>query len=323
MKYPKVSVIILNFNGVKDTIECIESLKKITYPNYEIIVVDNKSAGDDVNILKERFSNIHVIANDKNYGFAEGNNIGVRYAMEHSNPKYVFILSNDTVVAKDFLEELVKVAESDDSISAVCPLPYFYNDPETPFPLYTKKSLWTAGYVEHSLLWTGGYAKSSLWRGEKPEATVEVRTTNNYIECAYTEFALLVKTEVIKKVGLYDSRFFFGAEGHDWWYRNKKAGYKMVCSLKSKVGHKRGSATSSKFPEVRMYHNICGQLLLEKKYGNFFQFTFFILYYLIVKFGYLCKTIIIGEYCNTGRTKSYLLKRLIRGIIDGLLINKK
>ncbi|MBU4501398.1 MAG: glycosyltransferase family 2 protein [Nanoarchaeota archaeon] len=298
MKYPKVSIIILNFNGVKDTIECIESLKKITYPDYEIIVVDNKSAGNDVNILKEWFSNIHVIANDKNYGYAEGNNIGIRYSIKNQNPEYILILNNDTVVAKDFLEELVKVAESDENISTVSSLEYRYETNKLTIP-EKKPNLWT-------------------WEG-KP---VDIRKADDKLECFHMEFVMLVKTEVFKKIGLYDSRLFFGADGYDWWYRNKNAGYKIVCALKSKIWHK-ASPTSSKFPEVRLYHSIRGGLLVEKKHGNFFQFTFFILYYLIVKFGYLCKTIIIGEYCNTGRTKSYLLKRLIRGIIDGLLINKK
>lgn len=330
--YPKVSIIILNYNGVNDTIECIESLKKITYPNYEIIVVDNNSVGDDVNILKEKFNHIHVIANDKNYGFAEGNNIGIRYAIENSNPKYVFLLNNDTIAtAKDFLEELVKVAESDDIISAVCTLPYNYNAPELPFPLYTKPSLWTGGYANSSLLWVGG-SKSMAEAGTRNEvrdyyhinlgskSMVEVGTTNNYIECGYTEFALLVKIEVLKKIGLFDSRFFLGVDALDWWYRNKKAGYKTVCALKSKVGHK-GARTSSKFPEIVLYHSIRGILLLEKKQANFFQFTFFILYYLIFRlFSSQCVSIIKGVYRNSGRTKSYLLKSYIRGIIDGILI---
>ena len=113
MDYPKVSIIVLNWNGLDDTIECLESLRDVTYPNYRVIVVDNGSAGDDVRILRERFEECaHIIANDRNYGFAEGNNIGMRYALDSFDPTYLLLLNNDTVVAPDFLDKLFKVADS-------------------------------------------------------------------------------------------------------------------------------------------------------------------------------------------------------------------
>ncbi|MEW6407243.1 MAG: glycosyltransferase family 2 protein [Patescibacteria group bacterium] len=108
---PFVYIIILNWNGLKDTIECLESLKKITYSNYKMIVVDNGSKNDEGRILKEKFGDyIHLIKNDKNYGFAEGNNIGIRYAIKNG-ADYVLLLNNDTVVEPNFLDEMVKTIE--------------------------------------------------------------------------------------------------------------------------------------------------------------------------------------------------------------------
>ena len=128
MNYPKVSIIILNWNGLEDTIECLESLKKITYPNYEVIVVDNGSKGNDAQMLQERFGDyIHLIQNDRNYGFAEGNNIGIRYALDNSAPDYLLLLNNDTVAAPDFLTELIKTAETDANIGIVGPKIYYYD----------------------------------------------------------------------------------------------------------------------------------------------------------------------------------------------------
>ena len=110
---PKVSIIILNWNGLDDTIECLESLQKITYPNYEVIVVDNGSRGNDAQVLREKFGDyIELIQNDKNYGYTGGNNIGIRYALHNSSWDYFLVLNNDTVVESGFLTELVNIAES-------------------------------------------------------------------------------------------------------------------------------------------------------------------------------------------------------------------
>lgn len=109
---PRVSIIILNYNGLKDTIECLETLKKITYPNYEIIVVDNGSKGSDTKILEEKYKNyIKVIRNKENLGFAGGNNVAIRKVIENGKSKYILLLNNDTTVEPNFLDELVKCAE--------------------------------------------------------------------------------------------------------------------------------------------------------------------------------------------------------------------
>jgi len=80
--------------------ECFESLKKVTYPNHEVIVVDNASDGNDAQVLKEEFGDyIRLIQNDKDYGCGEGFNTGIRYALENSQPDYVLIMNNDIVVA--------------------------------------------------------------------------------------------------------------------------------------------------------------------------------------------------------------------------------
>ncbi|MEN6514775.1 glycosyltransferase, partial [Methanoculleus sp.] len=152
---PRVSIIILNWNGWKDTIECLESVYQITYQNYDVIVVDNGSENESIEKIKEyargnlevtsRFfdysrenkplhyieysldetkaekgkeaeiadlpswKKLILINNMKNYGFAEGNNIAIRYALKVLNPEYVLLLNNDTIVDRNFLDELVNV----------------------------------------------------------------------------------------------------------------------------------------------------------------------------------------------------------------------
>ena len=87
-KHPKVTIIILNWNGKEDTIECLESLKHITYPNYEILLVDNGSTDGSVECLRERYPGMEIIENGENLGFGEGNNVGADYILFESQRKY-------------------------------------------------------------------------------------------------------------------------------------------------------------------------------------------------------------------------------------------
>jgi len=125
MKYPKVSIIILNWNGKRFLKDCLDSIFKQTYKNFNVIFVDNASTDGSVGFVKEKYRKeirsrkLWIICNDKNYGFAEGNNIGAKYAMKDRKLKYIVLLNNDTIVDKNFLKELVKVAESDEQIGIV------------------------------------------------------------------------------------------------------------------------------------------------------------------------------------------------------------
>ena len=112
MTYPKVSIIILNWNGLKDTIKCLESLKKITYSNYEVIVVDNGSKGNDADVLDKKYGDyIKLIRNKENLGFAEGNNIAIREIIKEGKSEYILCLNNDTKVEPNFLNELIKCSQ--------------------------------------------------------------------------------------------------------------------------------------------------------------------------------------------------------------------
>src|SRR3989339_346256 len=125
MNKPLVYILILNWNGKEDTLECLSSLKKIDYPNYKTIVIDNGSTDDSVKIINKKYPKIKIIENKKNLGYAEGNNVGIRYALKNK-ADYVLILNNDTIVDKKFLTELVKVGESNEKVGIVGPNVYCY-----------------------------------------------------------------------------------------------------------------------------------------------------------------------------------------------------
>jgi hypothetical protein len=244
--HPKVSIIVLNWNGLEDTIECLESLKKITYPNYEAIVVDNGSEGRDVEALRHKFGNyIQLIENDRNYGFAEGNNIGMRYAFESSAHDYILLLNNDTVVDAKFLVELVTVAESDERIGIVGPVIYDYYDPAR---------VRSAGV---SIDWRKGVASHQSLTPHAAEQSGTMREVESIDGCC-----MMVKRQMIEKVGMLDPEYFAYSEESDWCVRAKRKGYKICCALSSKIWHK---APHSYLDSHRLYYFLRNDILFMRK----------------------------------------------------------
>lgn len=131
MTQPRVSIIILNWNGLTDTIVCIKSLRQINYDNYNIIVIDNGSNNNEADILAEQFgANITLIRNPINVGFSEGCNIGIRIAVANGTD-YCMLLNNDTQVEADFLQELVVTAQANPKIGMVAPRMLRFSNKQT------------------------------------------------------------------------------------------------------------------------------------------------------------------------------------------------
>ena len=127
--FPKVYVVIVNWNGRDDTIECIKSVKNISYPNFEIILVDNGSKDNSIDSIKEIFKDINYIENKKNLGFAEGNNIGIRLAL-NNDAEYIWLLNNDTIVHQDALSAMVDVGERIPESGILGSKIYYYDKPD-------------------------------------------------------------------------------------------------------------------------------------------------------------------------------------------------
>ncbi|MGP8012425.1 MAG: glycosyltransferase family 2 protein, partial [Halobacteriota archaeon] len=121
---PKVAIVVLNWNGKRDTVECLASLNEIDYSNYEILLVDNGSTDGSQKYFRAQYPEIELIENEMNLGFAEGNNVGIRHAM-NGRADYVLLLNNDTFVHPKFLSELVRVAEGGSRIGFVGPKIYY------------------------------------------------------------------------------------------------------------------------------------------------------------------------------------------------------
>jgi GT2 family glycosyltransferase len=217
----KVAIIILNWNGKNDTIECLKSLGQITYSNYEIVVVDNGSTDESVKYVKSIFPHISLIENIKNLGFAAGNNAGIRHALMH-HPDFVLVLNNDTVVDTHFLNELVKVAESDPVIGAVQPKLIRQDDPSI----------------------VDSYGIRLACNGDVRDDKAG-ETDNQNVRMPYQVFgacaaAALYKRTVLEATGLFDDDFFLVHNDTDLSWRIRLAGYKICLVPSAVVFHKRG-----------------------------------------------------------------------------------
>lgn len=258
MSFPKVSIIISNWNGVHDTVECLESLRKIDYPNYVITVVDNGSKCDEAKALIERFGNyIYVIENDKNYGYAAGANIGIKYALSNDHPDYCMVLNNDTKVDRLFLSELVKAAENDKFIGVVGPKVYHYDEPNLIQTIGGKLNINTGTLNEHM---------AEVDRGQHDETK----------EVDWHGPCLVVKSEVIKKIGLYDDDYFVFWEDVDFCFRVRKAGYRIIYVPSSRIWHKGGRSTGRL---NGLYYPIRNRFLFMRKHATKLQYFSFLAYF--------------------------------------------
>ncbi|MBC7249837.1 MAG: glycosyltransferase family 2 protein [Anaerolineae bacterium] len=218
---PRVAVIVLNWNGLADTLECLESLARLDYPDYEVVVVDNGSTDGSLDAIQGRFPDATLIENGENLGFTGGNNAGLRYVLVQ-RADYALLLNNDTEVAPDFLSHLVLAAEANPTVGVAGPTIYYYARPDL---------IWSAGgMIDRSRGQTRMIGLNEQDTGQYGTAPREV----DFV----TGCALLVKRTVLEQVGLLDERFFAYYEEAEWCVRARKAGFKIVHVPTAKIWHK-------------------------------------------------------------------------------------
>ena len=263
---PKVVIVVLNWNGKHVTVECLESLVEVDYSNYEILLVDNGSTDGSQECFRARYPEITLLDNGVNLGFAEGNNVGIRWAIDR-NADYILLLNNDTVVHEKFLAELVRVAERDSNIGFVGPKIYYYD-------CHGRRDViaFAGGHIN---LWIG----KALNIGEREKDRVQY---DDIKEVDYVQGAcLLVKREVVQRIGLLDSTLFAYWEETDWCVRGHRAGYKSVFVPKAKVWHKVAASSGG---VRRRYYLTRNLFWFMKKHAAGKQYLSFLVYFFFVQF---------------------------------------
>ena len=248
-----VYIIIINYNGYEDTIECVKSIKKnIKEDYYKIIIVDNKSTNDSVQILKKELKkDVKLIESSINGGFSYGNNLGIKYAKK-CGAKYVLLLNNDTIIANDFLMPIIDFANKHKDCGCITPRINYY---------YDKNIIWYDGGDFNHYTCRADHININKKEGK----TNGIKETNFISGCC-----MLIPLEVIRKIGLMDERYFLYVEDTEYSLRIKTNGYKLYYDSTHKIYHK-VNASTKKISENTQFYEIRNRLLLKDTYLNNIQ----------------------------------------------------
>jgi len=249
---PAVITVLLNWNGIADTRECLNSLRAAEYDNNRIIVVDNGSREDEAGALEAEFGSfIEVMRLAENRGFAGGMNAGIQHALG-SRPDYVLLLNNDVVVDPAFLSKLVEGAGAQKRLAAANPKAYFYDRPRR---IYS-----TGGEVS---IWRG--VANQVGRGQEDRGQFDTVARRDYAD----GMCMLIPRSSIEKVGLLDEQYFAYWEETDWCWRAREAGLRCYYIPQSRVWHK---AARSQAPDARFHYLYRrNALLFVRKRGSGLQ----------------------------------------------------
>ncbi len=258
---PLVSIVTINYNQTDTTCAFLDSARRLTYPNYEIIVVDNASEINPAEQIRQGgYTHIQLISNSENLGFTGGNNVGIAAA----KGEFIFIVNNDTELTPDLLERLLAPFKADNRIGVTCPkIRYFYN----------RDVIQYAGY--HSL---------NKLTGQTVAVGTKEIDSGQYDQSGPTHFAhgcaMMVKREVIEQVGRFAERFFLYYEELDWSQRIKKAGYVIYYQAEALIYHKE-SVSVGKTNPMKVYYLTRNRIFFMRRHTNSIQLAVFCAFFIL------------------------------------------
>lgn len=243
---PFVGIILINYNSIEHTEECVKSLRSMDYDNFAIIVVDNCSR--DAQSLKEHeylSRTCDIVLSDKNEGFAAGNNIGIAYAQEKYNPEFYWILNNDTVVEPSCLRKMIEACKnSADKVGLVTNRINYYSQRD--------KSDYRGGYFDWELGVAGYY-----------DVTVPVRDNISFASgCSW-----LIPCQTLQDVGYMDESFFMYCEDVDYCCRILLNNYKILYCDQGVIYHKISASNGAGSP-FNQYYIIRNSMHIIRRYAK-------------------------------------------------------
>ena len=258
---PLVSIITINYNQLRLTCELLDSLRRVTYPAVEVIVVDNYSAEDPTDVITERYPEVKLIVSKENLGFAGGNNLGI----QASQGEYLLFLNNDTEVDAGFLEPLVDFFRATPNAGAASSKILYHNSGET---------------IQYA-----GSTRIDPFTGRSKRIGYMEKDNGQYNNIAETDLAhgaaMMVPRRVIEHVGKMPEFFFLYYEEVDWCESIKKAGYKIYFIPGSRVYHKE-SMSIGKGSTLKTYYMTRNRLLYMRRNTTGVRKLSWILFFLFV-----------------------------------------
>jgi len=296
MIQPRFDIIILNWNAYERTIDCLTSLQEQTYPHARIIVVDNGSQDGSISYIQARFPNIELIALPRNVGFAGGVNRALRKV---STPEdgYIVLLNNDTLVGKDFLEQVAAQMQSRPDIGIASPK-VLYNQ-------------------QDRMLWGIGGRMLSFWlivfgMAEKDTAQYDTAELDFVFGCA-----MIIRREILAHIGLLDEHFFFYYEDIDLCLRAKQAGYSIALFPTILVWHD-GSWSTRATPALREFYHIRSRMIFFHKHlCGVYRWLFF-----LREIPYIASMVRRYTMRRDLTTVGAYLKGLLQGIAHGRILQQ-
>jgi len=268
-----VSIIAINYNTLQVTCELLESLSRLSYRNFEAIVVDNASKEDPSAYLQANYPWATVVRSEENLGFAGGNNLG----MQHAKGDYFLFLNNDTEVEGDLLEQLMAPFEQYADTGAVSPKIKFFHHPDTiqyagfhPINPYTGR--------------TGAVGSREKDQGQ---------FSGLYETFGAHGAAMMVSRTVVEKVGQMPEMYFLYYEEWDWSASIRRAGHKIYCQSEATVLHKESMSTG-KESTLKAYYHIRNRILYMKRNSEWWQFLLFLCF----TFGFSVPKAVVGYIKN-------------------------
>jgi GT2 family glycosyltransferase len=256
---PLVSLITINYNQAEVTCAMLESTRQLTYPHFEVIVVDNASREDPTALIERgNYPNVKVIVSAENLGFSGGNNLGI----QHAKGEYYFLLNNDTIVTPDLLDQLLAPFAVDPEIGVTCPKIRFFDQP--------------------TVIQYAGYHPLSRFTGRTWAIGLGETDNGQYEQSGPTSFAhgaaMLVKRSVLDRAGSLDDSFFLYYEELDWSLRIRRAGFKIYYQAQALIYHKE-SMSVGKMNAMKVYYHTRNRMLFMRRNVSGFTLLVFYVYY--------------------------------------------
>lgn len=247
---PTVYIVIINWKRLNDILGCLDSVFKLDYKGFRVVIVDNGSDDGSCELILKKFPTVHLIRNNCNLGYTGANNVGIRFAMEQGGD-YIWLLNNDTVVDRGSLRNLVELAEENELIGLVSPIIYYYDKPQI--------AQFSGSYMDWKNL--------SLTSSNEENQPAEKNLQDPDQICLWGT-ALLIKRKVIEKIGYLNEKYFAYYEDTEYSLRSLRAGFKNHICRSSRVFHKNqtGDQDGEKKGKYFYYYMHRNRFLLINEY---------------------------------------------------------
>ena len=248
-----VAVVILNWNGGEDILECVQSVFESSHKALDVVIVDNGSVDGSSDVIRARFPQVHFLVNAQNLGFAKGSNQGMKWALERGI-RYVLLLNGDARMDTDTIDELVAIVEGENDTVVACPRIYLGR------PTNGVNRLWFAyGTVK---LWAGLFQNPAFNQLDAPEWS-EPRNMEYSSGCC-----MLIPAQIVQQVGMLDEAFFAYCEDIDFSLRVRKAGFLLRYVPTALLWHGSHQPTDRARTATYRYLSTRNNLWVVRKHGS-------------------------------------------------------